>query len=367
MIGAVVGLLAKVGTYAAAVEGASVVAGVVREYAPKTKFGGMVAGAGDMITNVLDPLDFTGVRRRKEEKEAAKLMTAKQRERASAKKAAESARQAKKADAKLAATAKKLEKAQSEAAKNDARADKLFAAGKTAQAQALRDKAQQAERYAKLALRAGQEAQAAKDAKPDAAAAFAGQAVELAKLALNPPANAIVAINKEATDSGKALMASLVDAVNRPEEPDMDQLFAAMNQSDPGVWESSANDDYVDGMVAGEDIADYDPALLEMFNKPGAPTTGCGGGCGGCASGGACSGKLREVPDNFIGGDFDEYDDIGEGDEMFPGVEDDFMDDSFFIGAPVDTMGGVEAAKPRRVKDGLACCGTIATDDDDDT
>ncbi len=323
MLGLIVSGLKYASAWAGIVHGSTVVAGATKKlFGEESRPAVIVAGIGDTFTTLLDPLDFTGTRKRKEDAQKAAQQSAEQ-------KAQGAKAKAKKLEKALAVQKQKNKQAQNAIAKVNAsvaklkkEAEQLRKQGKSAAAKAKEDKARAAQRYANLANRAAIASRQAKDEKPEAGAMFASQALELAKLALSPPVNAIEALGKESTDAGRSFITSLVDAVNRPEEPNVDALFASMSQGDPdawaaatdAAWDEGGGDDYVDGSdnpVEPDFFNVGEPIAVAGVDEDGDETesavmvagAGCGGSCGACSSGLACGTNLKAVPDFLIGGD----------------------------------------------------------------
>lgn len=298
MLSLIVSGLSKVGMWAAVVEGANVVVAGAKRIAPE-RAAPVVSGIGDTITTLLDPLDFTGTRARKEKAEQDKLAAAygdAKKQKAAAAAAKKKAAKAKKvADKKIAQLQAKLKKAAKEEAALEKKAARLAAEGKKAEAQRIKDKAAANRKYAQIAQRAAAESDKAKsEDNAEASAKFASQALELAKLAIAPPSNAIDAIVSESTDAGKALIASLVDAVNSERELDADRVFMQLNQNDVSTAyvDEAWLDGELDGYVEGVDWDAEGDGIV------------AGSCCMSCARGaGSCDG-LKPVPDSLVAGSF---------------------------------------------------------------
>lgn len=330
MFSSLFGVFTKVGAWVGAVEGAHFVADKAKEYTASTRVAPIVAGIGDTITTVLDPLDLTGTRKRKEDEQKAReqglresVKDQKARLKREAKAKEEQTKRARAAEKKLAEAQKKERELQ-------AKIEKLSRDGRTSEARRLADQKTFSQRWQQLAERTRLESEAVKAKDPEKSEKLASAALELAKLAINPPANAIAAINSEATDAGKSLIASLVDSVNRAEDPNIEALFQRMNAGDQDAIAEYAFDADVEG-------ADH---------AHGAPTVagGCCGGpknqCGACKSGQACAGKTAPVPDAYVSGDgefdagtFDEFNSYMNGLDV-SGAEPDYV--GFMSGASDD-------------------------------
>jgi hypothetical protein len=332
MIGSVIGGFAKVGTWLGAVQGADFVVEKAKEYTKGRETAEpIVAGIGDTFMTLLDPLDFAGVRKKKEQQQAEEKAglqksAAKQKKiAAKEKKAKEQALKAQKA------TAAKLKEAQAKAAEATARAQKLAAAGKTKDAALQRQRAQAAARYRQLSQRIDSEAEAKKaQGKPEEAANLSLAALEIAKLALNPPKSPIEAILKEGTPAGKSAITAIIDAVNREGDPDIEGLFQRLQSGDTQAydavisqaWDSASADvdfDSIEGAVAGS----------------------C---CSACKiSGGSCATKREPEDDVLVSGkfgdmslgDFTRYFTFGEEDDGIVSGEDSFMEEYYGSGLNV--------------------------------
>lgn len=298
IIGTVISGLAKVGTWGAAVAGADIITTKAREYAEGTRAEPVVAGIGDVFAGLLDPLDFSGTRKRKEEEQAAKEAKAKgqlakskaeEKREEKARKAAQAAN--KKATAKLADAQKKIN-AQIK------KVEELRRKGDKQAAQLASQKASSAARLSALSRRYQAESAKTEVSNPDQSAQMAAAALEIAKMAMNPPQSTAQAILKEGTDAGRSAIAAILDSVNRDADPDIDALFARLNSGDSQAydavidtaWESaSSQPDYGDDAMTRE-------AYLDGPVEGGEPTeeVGCGDTpCTGCASGGSCAGKTK--------------------------------------------------------------------------
>lgn len=128
--------------------------------------------------------------------------------------------------------------------------------------------AQASERWYETATRAAQVANETND--PSLAAA----AVELTRLAKDPPASAMTVLATEGTDEGRSLKTSLVDAVNREGPFDADALVQRMQN--PGGFTNGTCD-------------------ASSPHLAGPCCSACAYGAGSCAS-------TQEVPEEFITG-----------------------------------------------------------------
>jgi len=278
------GLLIKgftaLGTYAGVVAGVDVARKAVNRVAEGSEHEHAIAGFGDSIVSVLDPLDITGVRAGKERKREAELAKAKSEaeKQKIMRKHAEQDR--KRAELAVKEAQKKAQEARNLAARAEKKAAQLDAQNRKTEAARLRENAQAQQRLAKLADRVASKAQATPD--PAKAEGVAMSAIELAKQAMQPAANAVEAINKEFTAQGKSVAAALVDAIRRDDEPDYELLAAEI------IGESA--DDSIEG-----------------------PDTSVAGSDGSCClachlGGGSCGGASKAVPAPMVSGDFDTFD-----------------------------------------------------------
>jgi len=302
MLSTVFGLFTKVGAWVGAVEGAHFIVDKAKDYSRSDRIATaapvvpiVVAGIGDTITTVLDPLDLTGTRKRKEDAQKAR----EQGLRESVKEQKERLKREQKAKEeqvkRARAAEKKLADAQRKAAEQERKIEKLAREGRTSEAKRLADQQRFGQRWQALAERTRQESEALKNKDPEKASTLASAALEIAKLAINPPANAIEAINSEATDAGKSLIASLVDSVNRAGDPDIENLFQRMSNGDPSAYGDAAALAW-DSDVEGSDKPHV--AGAGCCNAKGKPA------CGACKSGKACPSTV-EVPAAFVSGDGD--------------------------------------------------------------
>lgn len=233
MFGLIVKGLTIAGTYAGVVAGADVVAKAANKLAEGSRYEGHVAGFGDSIVSVLDPLDITGYRagkERKREEELSKAKSASEREKLMRKHADQDRKRAEKAVKEAQA---KVAEARKLAASSEAKAVRLDAQNRKAEAQRARENALAQQRLATLAERVASKAQATQD--PAKAESVALASIDLAKQAMQPAANAVEAINKEFTAQGKSIAAALVDAVRRDDEPDYDSLVSEITGDESGT------------------------------------------------------------------------------------------------------------------------------------
>lgn len=314
MLGVIISGLSKVGMWAGAVSGAHIISDTAKRYAEGSRYEPVVAGFGDTITTLLDPLDFSQTRARKEQKQREReqglqesVKDEKRRVAAEKKAKEEQTKRARAAEKKLAEAQKKL-------VQSEQKAERLAREGRAVEARRAAESARSAARWQALAERTRQESEAKKNSDPEKSNALAAAALELAKMAINPPANAISAINAQATDAGKSLVASLVDNINRVQDPDIEALFQRMASGDVTAAaeyaiQSEFGDDSLD--LSGEDH-DHEVSGPGCCNSAkGKPQ------CNACKSGKSCPSKSA-VPDYFVEGEGD-YDNVPFS-EFFSGV-----------------------------------------------
>lgn len=275
--------LMTLGKYGTIIAGVDVAYRGARKLSAGTTVEPVIAGFGDTVQSVLDPLDLTGYRAGKAKKAAAELDKAQDMS-ASANARAKAERQARKVAEQQAKEAKKQAAAAMAKADKMAReAEKKLAKAETEkdriQAQRLKDQATAMTRYGQLATRAAEKAEKKED--PGAGLAMAQAAFEFAKQAA-APLTAIAAINSAQTPEGKAFAASLTDAINRDDvEFDPEQILRSLERGDPEALDAAASLD-VEGPDHSHEVA--------------------GSCCASCSLGAESCGT-RTVPDGLINGD----------------------------------------------------------------
>jgi chemotaxis protein histidine kinase CheA len=348
----VVQLIIKAGTTGAAImggsrivsEGVQYVAGWVDEHTPfKPKILPVIAGPLDTITTLLDPLDITGTRKRKEQAAAKKKRDAQRKAKREAKKrkAAESA--AAQADQVAADATARAEAAEARAAEAEKRANTAEAARKRAEANRQRN-------WATMARRTAAQARTEAAKAPDLGAELAKMALDMAKTALKPPENPAQAFAPGMNPQAQSLAAQIVDEMNRMNsEPDFDAILGELMAGDQqaaslgllshaGIYGQVSGYDDDDDDVGGDDDDDDDiggdddddelvvsgtekKAKAKAKTKEAPPTeaeeegftvAGC---CESCATSGSRCGA--SVPHSMIDGSIleGEDDDVVEGDD----------------------------------------------------
>lgn len=298
MLGTVFGLLVKVGTIGGAMTGAGmVVEGVrrgVERFAPR--YAPVVSGPLDNIGTLLDPLDLTGVRAKKQKEQEQRLAAAQGDAKAQAKAKEEARKRAKAAEDKAAKADKKADKLAAEVAR-------LKASGKDAQAKIKALEAEKTRRWAQGTRQFAARARQAPDGNQANALALA--ALDLAKNAMNPPRTAAEVLTPGMSDAAKGFVIDMVDQVNRVgTEPDFEGLLNRIESGDASAYEELADLSY-----------DVEGQTVE------------GPCCSSCAVGHTTCASKKEVPKSLlfgsIEGDEDEEDDWFTGGGMFDEGEDD--------------------------------------------
>lgn len=276
-----------VAKWGSAVYGASLVNKGLKRVAPAS-VQPVVAGIGDTLLTVLDPLDLTGYRANKEEQEQANQQKKEDNLRESLahekdlKKQADAAlkhaqQRAKDAEAKAKEMARQAGEAQRKA-KNQAQAQA---------ARAKQEKAKAATRLAALARSAQKKGLSEREKSKDSRRAYelAMASIQLSQQA-NDPQQTIELINDAQTPEGKSIAATIADAVwsDRSFNPAalVDRLANPFGNDEVPSFGDEDEDDMIEGRVAGP---------------------GCKTCCSSCVLGGECSGKSADsIPEGFLDG-----------------------------------------------------------------
>lgn len=301
----------------------------------------IIAGPLDMVGTLLDPLDLTGTRARKErkEKEAKAAAKRKAKREAAAKKKAQKAA----AEAEQRATA-----AEEQARILEEQARAAEARAQTAEANAKRVKATKMRRWSGMARATANSARQQVATDPGASEKVALAALDLAKAAINPPASPQGVLNDPNMPAEqKSLLVDIIDELNRfgappAIEPLLARMWAGAGSAAMAMQDVVYDDDdEVDGVVSGgekdgDDVAEKS-LVQELLDdpdhpypaEPGAGPTVAGGEepivegcCSSCAMGDSCGGEAKAVAGSLLdgsivdGGD-DDDDEDGEVGGMF--------------------------------------------------
>ena len=229
-------------------------------------------------------------------------------ERNARKVAEQQAKEAKKQAAAAQAKADKLAReAEKKLAKAQTEKDRI-------QAERMRDQATAMSRYSQLATKAAEKSE--KKTDPGEGLAIASAALEFAKQAM-APMSAIAAINAASTPEGKALAASVTDAVNRDDDFDPEEILRSFERGDPYAVDQAAMLD-VEGPDHAHEVA--------------------GSCCASCSMGAESCGGSRDVPAALVNGEI-----AGSEDDDDAG---DFL--SYFLGGEAGTiLAGPDVAPSR--------------------
>jgi hypothetical protein len=337
----IAGLVLKVGTVGAGfMAGSTIVGEAVRHVSQfadrhlKLGIEPVVSGPLDAIGTLLDPLDLTGIRARKEAKEREAKRKAKERAKREARKRKEAEKNAAAANAAASQAEARAAQAEAQAREAERRANDALARQKRAEAVKQR-------RWAGMARQAAAKATTEAPKAPDAAADMAKAALELAKMAMSPPANAQQVLSSDMTPQAQSLLADIIDDMNRMgPAPNYEALTERIWEGYMGLPYDDGEDDsgvfgVVEGVPPASGFDDEKPAEEGAYYEEdsvtvaGADTIEVGACCSTCAMGGTCEGAAKgRVEAGYLDGsviqgdDDDDDDDVGEGDYL-DGLDDD--------------------------------------------
>jgi hypothetical protein len=348
----IAGLVLKVGTVGAGfMAGSTIVGEAVRHVSQfadrhlKLGIEPVVSGPLDAIGTLLDPLDLTGIRARKEAKEKEARRRAKERAKREARKRKEAEKNAAAANAAASQAEARAAQAEAQAREAERRANDALARQKRAEAVKQR-------RWAGMARQAAAKATTEAPKAPDAAADMAKAALELAKMAMSPPANAQQVLSSDMTPQAQSLLADIIDDMNRlGPAPNYEALTERIwegymglpydddegGEIEAGVF-GAVDGVSVSGPVGFDDEKPVEETAYYEDNGPmtlagpetlaGPDTAEVGACCSTCAMGGTCEGSAKGrveagyLDGSIIQGDDDDDEDVGEGDYL-DGPDDD--------------------------------------------
>lgn len=293
-------LFATYGTVVAGTRIGFQVAGALTErVAPR--FTPNVAGFGDTVAAVLDPLDLTGTRKKKEAERQAQLSKAQTSAKEKERLRKDEVKKRKAAEKKAKDLAKKLKAAEAAAAASAKKAEKAEKAGKEKEAEFYRKQAQASARWARTAQATANKANSS--GSSDQQLALLSAAVEIAQNAKDPPMSGVEAASRQSSQYGASIALSLTDSINRDEEPDYDALAEGLDSGDAGAYE-----DLIDAAIAGVDEPEeaeaeeasfwgYSTAGDDSEDDSDDETTVAGPCCSSCAAtGSSCASGSCGVP-----------------------------------------------------------------------
>lgn len=296
-----------------------------------------VSGFLDSITNVLDPMDFSGTRARKEAAQ-------KKREKKAKSKAAKESKKRKQAESKAAEAEAKAATQESEAAAAIQRANEAEARAQSAEQRAAaaekRATAVKKSRWAAMARHTASQARAQSKDNPDLANQLAQAAVEIVKNATKPPAGPQdILASGQFTPQAMSFMVSMMDEINRRgSEPNYEDLVQRMVRGDSDAYEEMGEAAFD---LDGPDHPTHDPRKMPLSLSVHVEGIVSGACCSSCNSGGSCAGDLDGPEDSLIDGSINgdwvgSDDDDGYATAVMGGdfFDDDAVsggDDSFFL------------------------------------
>lgn len=278
-------ILIAIGQYGTMIGGAQLAYRGVRKLTKGTQADPVIAGFGDTIMTVLDPLDLSGYRAGKEQDQAnaahKQAQNAINQQHAIDMKQQKATEDALKHAQKRAADAEKKALGMAQKAEKKAAEAKNEASARIAHQE--KDKADAAMKLAALAksshAQAVQSASRGDTSGMKQGLAFAQMAMQFAAQTSNPQ-GAISALQQQDTPQGRSMAASVTDAIFRDGPFNPDAIIANL-ASGGGV--SSYGDD-------GDDLGDY-------IDGPVA-----GACCSSCSLGSSCGGKNKPVEQGMLDG-----------------------------------------------------------------